>query len=280
MYLRIGYNLTLDCWTPTTLILALSPHTTFPGRRHGSDRVTITPALHGEGIVDAFGNRLTRLAAPVGLLTLRSDCVAEVDGLPDPQDWSAHQHAIEDLPPETLPYLTASRYCESDMLTAEALRLFGNTYPGWERVAAISTYVHNHIKFGYGFGRPTKTAGDALREGAGVCRDYAHLGIAFCRAMSIPARYCSGYLSDVGAEVTGPGDFCAWFEAYLGGRWHTFDPRHNKPRIGRVLMVHGRDAADGAMITSFGQYGLTGFQVWTDEVFTTDLAALGDPVPM
>jgi transglutaminase-like putative cysteine protease len=133
-------------------------------------------------------------------------------------------------------------------------------------VQAICNHVHNHLTFGYGFGRPSKTASDAHREKTGVCRDFAHLAIAFCRAMSIPARYASGYLGDIGVPPSGAGDFCAWFEVYLGGRWYTFDARYNTPRIGRVLMVRGRDAADGAMITSFGAYDMKAFRVWTNEV--------------
>jgi transglutaminase-like putative cysteine protease len=205
-------------------------------------------------------------------LRLWSDIIVEVDGEPDPFNWNAQQHDVGDLPPETLQFLTASRYCDSDALAPVALELFGGTKPGWERVQAICNHVHNHLTFGYGFGRPAKTASDAQREKTGVCRDFAHLAIAFCRAMNIPARYASGYLGDIGVPYSGPGDFCAWFEAFLGGRWYTFDARYNTPRIGRVLMVRGCDAADGAMITSFGGYDLKAFRVWTDEVSGT----LGD----
>jgi len=266
MFIRIGYEIAIDSKTDTVLILALSPHSSFSGRIVGSPEVQTEPGLPAETFLDPFANRLTRMRAPAGQLTLWSDCVVEVDGKPDPFDWNAVQHDVGDLPPDTLPFLTASRYCDSDALAPEALRLFGDTQPGWARVQAICNHVHNHVTFGYGFGRPTKTATDAQREKTGVCRDFAHLSIAFCRAMSIPARYASGYLGDIGVPPSGPGDFCAWFEAYIGGRWYTFDARYNKPRIGRVLMVRGRDAADGAMITSFGAHQLTGFRVWTDEV--------------
>ena len=216
--------------------------------------------------IDPFGNLRTRLVAPPGPLRLWSDCIIEDDGAPDAFDWNARQHEIADLPPDTLPFLTASRYCDSDVLVDRAWALFGETPPGWARVQAICNFVHNHLTFGYKFGRPTKSAGEALREGTGVCRDFAHLAIALCRAMNIPARYASGYLGDIGVPPSGPGDFCAWFEAYLEGRWYTFDARYNTPRIGRVLMVRGRDAADGAMMTSFGSYQLELFRVWTDEV--------------
>ncbi|WP_372424644.1 transglutaminase-like domain-containing protein [Salinarimonas chemoclinalis] len=276
MFIRIGFEIGLTCETETTLILALSPHSSYAGRVVGSDRLRTSPDLPAQDIVDPFGNRLTRLKAPPGALTIASDCIVEDDGAPDPYDWNARQHDIIDLPPETLPFLTASRYCESDAIRDEAWALFGSTPPGWARVQAISNFVHNHLTFGYGFGRPTKTAGDALREKTGVCRDFAHLTVALCRAMSIPARYASGYLGDIGVPPSGPGDFCAWTEVYLGGRWFTFDARYNTPRIGRVLMVRGRDAADGAMMTSYGAYDLTSFRVWTDEVEDASDAALID----
>lgn len=219
-----------------------------------------------EEYLDPYGNRRTRIVAPVGSLNLWSDCVVEHDGLPDPYDWNACQHEIAELPSETLIYLTASRYCEVDELVEQAWALFGQTPPAWARVQAICNWVHNHLTFGYHFGRPTKTAVDAMRERTGVCRDFAQLSVALCRAMKIPARYASGYLGDIGVPPSGAGDFSAWFEAYLGGRWHTFDARYNTPRIGRVLMVRGRDAADVAMITSFGVYDLELFRVWTDEI--------------
>ena len=266
MYIRIGYEIVIDSKQDTVLILALSPHSSFDGRIIGSAAVQVDRGVPLETFLDGFGNRLTRLKAPAGRLTIWSDCIVEDDGKPDAFDWNAQQHDVADLPVGTLQFLTASRYCDSDILAPEALRLFGATPPGWARVQAICNHVHNHLTFGYGFGRPTKTAGDAQREKTGVCRDFAHLAIAMCRAMNIPARYASGYLGDIGVPYSGPGDFCAWFEAYLGGRWYTFDARYNVPRIGRVLMVRGRDAADGAMITSFGAYDLKAFRVWTDQV--------------
>ena len=212
MFIRIGYEILIESKADTVLILALSPHSSFVGRIIGSDEVQADPALPLETFTDTFGNRLTRLRAPAGKLKLWSDCIVEVDGKPDPYDWTAEQHDVGDLPPETLPFLTASRSCESDLLAPEALRLFGSTEPGWARVQAICNHVHNHLTFGYGFGRPSTTANDAHREKTGVCRDFAHLAVAFCRAMNIPARYASGYLGDIGVPPSGPGDFCAWFE--------------------------------------------------------------------
>ena len=215
---------------------------------------------------DALGNRWARFQAPSGATTLWSDCIVEDSGEPDEFNWNARQHEIMDLPAETLPYLTASRYCESDELVERAWDMFGATPPGWARAQAIANWVHNHVTFGYRFGRPTKTALDVLREGTGVCRDFAHLFIALCRAMNIPARYASGYLSDIGADAEGAGDFCAWSEVFLEGRWYVFDARHNTPRIGRILMVRGRDAADVAMMTAFGDYQLMHLKVWTTEI--------------
>lgn len=213
-----------------------------------------------------FGNQCARVLLPADGTTLWSDCMVEDTGQPDEFNWDANQHEIKDLPAETLAYLTASRYCESDELIETAWDLFGETAPGWARVQAISNWVHNNVLFDYRFGRPTKTAVDVFREGTGVCRDFAHLFIALCRAMNFPARYASGYLSDIGAKAEGAGDFCAWSEVFIGGRWYTFDARHNTPRIGRILMVHGRDAADVAMMTAFGDYTLTHLKVWTDQV--------------
>ena len=266
MFIRFGFEIAVETTVKLPLLLALSPHSSFGGRLIGTDRVRTGPDVPMEEFLDPFENRRVRLEAPVGGLRIWSDNVVEDDGAPDVFNWNARQLEVSHLPPETLPFLTASRYCESDVLSDRAWELFGATQPGWGRVQTICNFVHNHLTFGYKFGRPTKTAADALREGTGVCRDFAHLSIAFCRAMNIPARYASGYLGDIGVPPSGPGDFCAWFEAYLEGRWYTFDARYNTPRIGRVLMVRGRDAADGAMITSFGSYQLKHFRVWTEEV--------------
>lgn len=266
MMIKIGYEIGIKKKADTVLILALSPHPDFVGRIIGSATVQTDPERPTGTFLDPFGNRLTRLRASAGRLVLWSDCIVEVDGRPDTVDPTARQHDVGDLHPETLPFLTASRYCDSDVLAPEALELFGGSPPGWARVQAICDHGHNHVTFGYGFGRPTKSAGDAQREKTGVCRDFTHLGVAFCRAMNIPARYASGYLGDNGVPDAGPDDFCAWFEAYLGDRWHTFDAGYNEPRVGRVLMVRGRHAADGAMIASFGAYDLESFRVWTEEV--------------
>lgn len=266
MFIRVGFEITIACTSETPLLLALSSHSSYTNRIIGADFVRTTPNVPAEEYRDEFGNRRTRVVAPVGELTLWSDFIVEDNGMADIYNWNAHQHEIAALPSETLSFLTASRYCEVDEMVVDAWALFGETPPGWARVQAICNWVHNHLTFGYHFGRPTKTAVDALRERTGVCRDFAQLSVALCRAMNIPARYASGYLGDIGVPHSGPGDFCAWFEAFLDGRWYTFDARYNTPRIGRVLMVRGRDAADVAMITSFGSYEMKLFRVWSDEL--------------
>ncbi len=248
------------------MLLALYPHSSLKRRMIGSDCIRTEPGVALEEFTDAVGNRWARVQVPTGVTTFWSDCIVEDTGAPDVFNWDASQHEIVDLPVDTLAYLTASRYCESDELSEKAWRLFGTTPTGWSRVQAISNWVHNHVHFDYRFGRPTKTAVDVFREGTGVCRDFAHLFIALCRAMNIPARYASGYLGDIGVKKSGAGDFSAWSEVFLNGRWYTFDARHNTPRIGRILMVRGRDAADVAMMTGFGNYLLTHLKIWTDEV--------------
>ena len=248
------------------MLLALYPHPLNNRRMIGSDHIRTEPETTVGEYTDVFGNRCARIHAPAGTTTLWSDCIVEDTGEPDEFNWNARQHEIMDLPVETLPYLTASRYCESDELIESAWDMFGATPPGWARVQEIANWVQNHVIFDYRFGRPTKTAVDVYREGTGVCRDFAHLFTALCRAMNIPARYASGYLSHVGAEADGTSDFCARSEVFLEGRWYAFDARHNTPRIGRILMVRGRDAADVAMITAFGNYLLTYLKVWTAEI--------------
>jgi transglutaminase-like putative cysteine protease len=205
--------------------------------------------------------------APAGRLRLHADFVVRDSGLPDPVAPFAGQAPVEHLPDDVLIFLLASRYCETDTLMDLAWSLFGNTPPGWQRVQAIVDYVHQRITFGYEHARPTRTAGEGHAEQVGVCRDYAHLAVALCRCMNIPARYCTGFLGDIGVPFSpAPMDFSAWFEVYLGGAWRTFDARHNTPRIGRIVMAVGRDAADTAITTTFGPNVLSKFEVITEEL--------------
>jgi transglutaminase-like putative cysteine protease len=226
----------------------------------------IDPPAPIAGYRDSFGNWCTRIVAPQGRTRISADAFVNDPGVTDAVVPQARQIPVNDLPEETLQFLLGSRYCETDRLSDTAWNLFAQTPEGWGRVQAICDYVHRHIAFGYQHARRTRSALEAFHERTGVCRDYAHLAVAFCRCMNIPARYCTGYLGDIGVPPDGPMDFSAWFEAFLDGRWHTFDPRNNTPRIGRVLIARGRDASDVAITTTFGPNTLTSFRVWTDEV--------------
>jgi transglutaminase-like putative cysteine protease len=266
MRIRAGFEITYDFPAPTPMLLTLSVH---PSRRDDletPDWVRTDPALDVRQYLDGFGNICSRVLAPAGLLTLSADFVVNDTGQVDEYAPDAPQHAVQDLPDDVVVFLLGSRYCETDRLSQLAWGLFEKTPPGWARVQAIVDYVHNHITFGYEHARPTKTAFEVYNERHGVCRDYAHLAVAFCRCMNIPARYCTGYLGDIGVPVVGVMDFSAWFEVYLGGRWYTFDARNNMPRIGRVLMARGRDATDVAIANTFGPNYLANFIVVSDEL--------------
>ena len=267
MQIRVGFNLTYECQQPTPMILMLNTHFTRAVDVVTTDHIITQPPVEITAYRDGFGNWCSRIVAPPGILQISTDAVVYDCGLPDTLEPFALQHAVEDLPAETLVYLLGSRYCETDRLSEIAWSLFQHTLLGWSRVQAICDFVHTHLSFGYEHARATKTALEAYSERTGVCRDFTHLAVAFCRCMNIPARYCTGYLGDIGVPFTpAPMDFSAWFEAYLGGRWHTFDPRNNIPRIGRVLIGQGRDAADVPISNSFGLNTLKSFKVWTDEV--------------
>lgn len=267
MQLRIGFELIYDFPQPTPIILHVNVHYSRAFDVVVPDRLTTEPALPITAYRDGFGNLCARVLAPAGRLRLTADGVVRDTGQPDEMVFAAGQDSVQDLPEETLLFLLGSRYCETDLLSDTAWGLFSGTAPGYDRVQAICNFVHNHIAFNYQNARATRTAAEAYRERTGVCRDFAHLAVAFCRCMNIPARYCTGYLSDLGTlPPYGPGDFAAWFEAWIGGRWHTFDPRNLVPRIGRVLMARGRDASDVAITTTFGPNTLESFRVWTDEI--------------
>ena len=266
MLIRAGYSISFDADTPTPLMAMLSIHPSRNKDLRTPHRIVTTPEVPVYDYLDAFGNVCTRVTVPAGGLRLSCDYTIEDSGEPDRITPDAIQHPIEDLPNEVLVYLLGSRYCETDRLSDTAWSLFGHVTPGWERVQAIVAFTHNHVEFGYHHARPTKTAWDAHQEQQGVCRDFAHLAVTLCRCMNIPARYCTGYLGDIGVPVNGAMDFSAWFDVYLGGAWHTFDARHNRPRIGRILMARGRDATDTALTTAFGPARLADFDVHTDEV--------------
>jgi transglutaminase-like putative cysteine protease len=267
MQIQAGYEIIYQCSQQTPMILMVNIHYSHAGDIVIPDHLTTDPLVPITAHRDAYGNWCSRIVAPSGRIRLSANAVVRVTGEPDVLAPFAQQHEVGDLPEDTLLFLLGSRYCETDLLSEAAWGLFSRTPPGWKRVQAICDYVHNHIAFGYADARPTKTAWEAYNERKGVCRDYAHLTIAFCRCMNIPARYCTGYLGDMGTPPPyGVMDFAAWFEVYLGGAWYTFDARNNVPRIGRVLIARGRDAADVAIATTFGPSTLESFKVWTDEI--------------
>lgn len=276
MYIRVGYELIYDCPQPTPMILTLNVHYTRVSDLVVPDHLVAEPSVPLSAYRDGFGNWCTRIVAPEGRIRLYADAVVRDSGQSDAVVPDALQHVVQDLPEETLVYLLGSRYCETDRLSEDAWSLFATTPLGWPRVQAICDFVHNHIEFGYEHARATKTAMEVFKERKGVCRDFAHLAVAFCRCLNIPARYCTGYLGDIGVPPSAdPMDFSAWFEAFLGGRWYTFDARNNVPRIGRVLIARGRDASDVAISSTFGPNTLAGFTVWTEEVDQGQLSRAG-----
>ncbi|MEZ5573872.1 MAG: transglutaminase family protein [Halioglobus sp.] len=265
MQIRVGFEMVYDCPQPTPMLLSLNIHSSRVSDLVSRDDLLFDPPVPIRAYRDGFGNWCTRTVAPAGRIRISSDALINDSGLPDPVAFGAQQLAVQDLPEETLLFLLGSRYCETDRLSQTAWHLFGNAPTGWGRVQAICDYVNRHIAFDYQTASATRSALEVFNGKTGVCRDFAHLAIAFCRCMNIPARYCTGHQADIGVPV-GLGDFAAWFEAYLGGHWYIFDPRNNMRRIGRVLMARGRDAADVALSNSFGPSTLVNFKVWADEV--------------
>ncbi len=267
MLIRLGYDIQFDIPVDAPMVAMLHVHSSRADDLREPDQLRTEPEVPTELYTDSFGNVCTRFVSPSGGIRLYNSTLIEDSGLPDPADYDAVQLPVQNLPVEVLRFLLASRYCEVDLLSNTAVELFGHTYPGWQRVQAICAWVHQKVTFGYHFARPTRTALDVYTERVGVCRDFQHLAITFCRALNIPARYATGYLGDIGVPVSpSPMDFSAWFQAYLGDRWWTFDARHNRARIGRVLVATGRDAADVAITTSFGSAPLRSFTVVSDEV--------------
>jgi transglutaminase-like putative cysteine protease len=266
MLIRYGYEIGVSCPQPTPMICLLSIRDDSAGNIRVPEQTFTTPDVPVRTFRDLFGNTCTRFVAPAGDFSLWGDGTVEVSGLPDPVDWGALEIPIAELPDDCLTYLLGSRYCETDRLSQIAWDRFGQTPSGWGRVQAICDFVHQHITFDYMKARSTRTAFEAYQERTGVCRDYAHLAIALCRCMNIPARYINGYLGDIGVPILDPMDFSAWMEVYIGGQWFTFDPRNNVPRIGRIVVAKGRDAAEVPLINSFGPHVLKSFRVWTYDV--------------
>jgi transglutaminase-like putative cysteine protease len=263
--IRLGYDIQFQIPATVAIVALLNVHPSRAGDLLEPDELKTEPDLKVTYYIDSFGNRCARLVAPPGLLRLTNSTLIRTSDEPDEANWSARESVVGDLPDQVLTYLLNSRYCEVDRLSNIALELFGHLAPGWGRVQAICNWVHNKVSFNYQHARPTKTALDVYTERVGVCRDYQHLAITFCRALNIPARYATGYLGDIGVPVVLPMDFSAWFEVYLENRWWAFDARNNQPRLGRILMATGRDASDVAMTTAFGQADLRNFFVVAEE---------------
>jgi transglutaminase-like putative cysteine protease len=269
--IRAGYDMAFDCSIAVPLVLMLTTHPSRDGDILSDQSMCFSPGIDARDFFDPFGNICTRLVAPPGLLEVRSEFIVQDNGLPDEVCQTAKQWDIADLPSETLTFLLASRYCDTEKLMQLAWSQFGNIPGGWQRAQAICDYAHNRIEFGYHHARGDRTASDGHEERRGVCRDFAHLAVTLSRCMNIPARYCTGYLGDIGVPVDpAPMDFSAWYEVFLNGRWFTFDARHNHPRIGRIVIARGRDAADVAISTAFGPARLARFKVITDELRDND----------
>lgn len=281
MKIRCGFDITYFCRVPTPMLFLLSVHPSREADLLGSQELRLDPPTPGRSYIDVFGNRVTRLLAPAGPLNLKADFLIADTGEPDAYVPDAREVPVEDLPDDVLVYLLGSRYCDTEALSNLAWAQFGGTPRSWARVQAIVDYAHDRLTFGYQHARNTRTASEGHAEQVGVCRDFAHLAVTLCRCMNIPARYCTGYLGDIGIPpVDAPMDFSAWFEVYLEGRWLTFDARHQRPRIGRVVMARGRDATDVAISTSFGTADLLKFDVVTDEVVEGSAVPTGTAAPV
>jgi transglutaminase-like putative cysteine protease len=267
MQIRYGFDIALDLAQPTTVLTMMDVHSDVRSGVVEESALEMSPIVPAQRFVDDHGNVVRRLFAPAGVTSLRLDGVFHCDGSKDEVDASAEIVPVSNLPPHTLQFLRPSRYCETELLSDLAWANFGALAGGWARVQAICDFVHRRLRFSYPEARPTRTASEALAAGVGVCRDFTHLAVTLCRCLNIPARYCNGYLGDIGVPPDpAPMDFNAWFEVFLGGRWFTFDARHNQPRIGRILIARGRDAADIPMIATFGSHWLTCFTVFTEEI--------------
>jgi transglutaminase-like putative cysteine protease len=266
MLIRLGYEIAIECPQPIPLVSLLEIHDERQCDIKRQTRVLTSPAVQSRPYRDLFGNTCRRFVAPAGAFRMLYDAVVEDSGLPDEVNLLATETPVEKLPDECLGFLLGSRYCETDHMSGIAWSLFGHLPPGWGRVQAICDFVHDRLSFSYGYARATRTAAQAYEERVGVCRDFAHLAIALCRCMNIPARYVNGYLGDIGVPADpAPMDFSAWFEVWLDGNWYTFDARHNERRIGRIVVARGRDATDVPLLHSFGSHTLTLFKIWTYE---------------
>ena len=267
MRIRIGHEMTIQVAQPTPLITLTTPEQARHRDYAFPEDFRTTPHVPVQNYVDRFGNICRRMVAPAGTFTLFSDITINDPGTRDEADFNATEWPVEALPPEVLGFLTASRYVETDLVSNEAWALFGHIAPGWNRVQYVVDHVNGSMVFDYKLASQFRTAASARNDGVAVCRDFAHLTLAYLRALNIPARYVNGYVGDIGVPAAAaPMDFAAWIEVFLGGKWWTFDPRNNQRRIGRVVVARGMDAADVPLINTFGPHTLTGFRVWCHAV--------------
>lgn len=283
MLILSEFDIQFSLSAPTAMVAILNLHPSLkPQVRSGDDLIVEHLATSSYGApsfadgpthvvpsseyLDSFGNRCTRFLAPAGHLRLSGRNIVDADPNPDPIHEGAQQAAIQDLPSEVLQFLLPSRYCQVDQFGAIAQDLFGSIPPGWDRAVAIRDWVHDRVDFNYNAARPTKTSMDVFTERVGVCRDFQHLAVTLSRCLNLPARYVTGYIGDIRRPYSGPGDFSAWYQVFLDGQWINLDARHNYPRLGRILMATGRDAADIAITTSFGSAYLNHFYVESNEI--------------
>jgi transglutaminase-like putative cysteine protease len=270
-----GYDIAFECFEEVPMVLMLSVHPSRQPDLLTDHIIRFSPDVNARDYLDKFGNICTRLVVPPGLIEIRNEFMIRDSGLADEVAPDAVQIPLDELPDDALVYLLGSRYCDTEKLSETAWKVFGHITGGWQRVQAICDYVHDRVEFGYHHARKDRTAFEGHEERIGVCRDFAHLAIALCRCLNIPARYCTGYLGDIEVPPDpAPMDFSAWFEAFLNGRWYAFDARHNQPRVGRILIARGRDAADVAISTTFGRAHLVRFSVVTQEVTDPTVCSL------
>jgi transglutaminase-like putative cysteine protease len=275
LLIQAGFEITFECPALTPMMLQVHVRPEREPDLETPEFFNVEPYIPYRTYIDQFGNRCTRLVAPVGILKLSNLFRIRDSGVQETLPWGGRQALVNELPDEVLIYLLGSRYCDTDRLATQAWELFGKIEPGWPRVYAILNYTHERIAFGYQYARADRTASECHEERKGVCRDFAHLAITLCRCMNVPARYCTGYLGDIGVPADpSPMDFSAWFEVFLDGKWHAVDARHNSPRIGRILMARGRDATDAAISTAFGAAKLAHFKVVTEIAMPNSLFRL------
>jgi transglutaminase-like putative cysteine protease len=276
---RVGCRLVYESVLSTPIVLSVRPRLT-PHQFFVEDKLAIEPKSPYEDVVDWLGNPVERWEMPPGQTIITNDSLIEVPAITDDYNRRNTSTPVMKVPPEVFRYLLPSRYCDSDKVQDFASAQFGHFVNGVDRVIAINNWVHHNIRYVTGSGRPDISAAEIMARGYGVCRDFAHVSIALCRAVNIPARYVTGHLPDIGVWDPGtPMDFHAYTEVFLDGQWCVFDARYNFPRIGRVKIAHGLDAADCAFSTTFGDARLNSIQVWAYQVDPSHIS-IGDPVDM